>query len=363
MKRAILLLFFLAGLIFLAGAPRAAPSIQSSLNSLPLGSGENVKEYSFFIAGHIYGSHNDSPFPAASLLANIGLLNDARPAFMVLAGDIFQRPREDEIRKLRDSFLSKLAFPVFNAPGNHDLYDRQLYSRYFGKTYGAFQYADGLFLFLDSEEGNGRIEGPQLDFLLGQIARFEKSPQLKHLFVFTHRLLWTEGNPPYDEIIPYVNDPYSLPHDASILSKTVLPRLRALPEKYIYFVSGDIGLSSSFSVFYEKEKGSNITYIAAGIGDTENDALVLARISKGKKAEFQVVALAGKTFGPIGNYGVSFWKEYFRERSQKGVLSKSASVVSSKHFWSGFLLAFLTLGGALLWTRRRKATAPPGPSK
>ena len=47
MKRAILLLFFLAGLIFLAGAPRAAPSIQSSLNSLPLGSGENVKEYSF----------------------------------------------------------------------------------------------------------------------------------------------------------------------------------------------------------------------------------------------------------------------------------------------------------------------------
>ena len=116
--------------------------VASSINGKLLNPLKVHSDYSFLLAGHIYGSHNKSIFPAASLLANIELLNDLKPDFMVLLGDIVSGCNELEFAKLRESFLTKVTFPVFNAVGNHDVPNddlRVLYEKHFGKTFFSFE--------------------------------------------------------------------------------------------------------------------------------------------------------------------------------------------------------------------------------
>jgi len=284
--------------------------IKSQFNDSVLDLDEKVEKFSFLLAGHIYGSHNSSIYPSASLLANIRLLNNSGASFMVLLGDIIQCPTKLEIDTLKESFLSKLGFPVFNAPGNHDLLNRQLYIEHFGKTFFSFQHSSGFFIFLDGEINNGRIEGEQLNFLIEAIGYCKKSKEIKNIFIFAHRLLWAIKNPPYNDIIPFVNGPAWHPDSATTISDSILPKLRLLVNKNVYFVSGDIGHHWSLPLFYEKEPGSNITYIATGIGDTKRDAILKADVNSSGEVTFTPISLTGRKIHPVEYYNLNYWKGY-----------------------------------------------------
>lgn len=310
-----LLLYFYASVAWGGG-------IKSQFNDFALDLDEEVEDFFFLLAGHIYGSHNESIYPSASLLANIQLLNNSEASFMVLLGDIIQRPNKLEIEMLKDSLLSRLNFPVFNAPGNHDLSNRQLYIEYFGKTFFSFQYSSSFFIFLDGEINNGKIKGDQLDFFIEVVEYCKKSQQIKNIFIFSHRLLWAIGNYPYSDIIPFVNGPDWHPDDATTISDIMLPKLKVLVNKDVYFVSGDIGCHWSLPLFYEKEPGSNITYIATGVGDTEKDLILKANVSKSGEVSFIPISLTRQNLSPVEYYGLDYWKGYFNKKVYKESLIK-----------------------------------------
>ena len=311
----VLFFFFFSSMLF------AEKCVKSPLNNLILNCNEKIEGYSFFVAGHIYCPNKESIYPANSIVSNISLLNNAGASLMVLLGDIIQKTGEREIRALKESFLMKLDFPVFNAPGNHDLLNREMYKEYFGKTFFSFQYSTELFVFLDSEISDGKIEGDQLNFIMDNIAYCKKSLQIKNIFIFSHRLLWAIGNAPYSSIIPFVNRPLCHYDKADSIATIILPQLKGLTGKKVYFMSGDVGCSWAISLFYEKDKTSNITYVATGINDIQRDMICQVTVDKSGKVNFSPISLTGQKLDGIEAYGFGYWKEYFKQREKKKVNS------------------------------------------
>ena len=129
--------------------------ITSQISDEVLNLQESPHAYSFIVSGHTYGTPSGSLYPAASLLANIQLLNSLNPDFMMLLGDVIQHQGAEngigelEIEIFKKSLVDKLEFPVFNSPGNHDLSIRNLYEKYFGKTFFHFQQSSELYIVLD----------------------------------------------------------------------------------------------------------------------------------------------------------------------------------------------------------------------
>ena len=320
----------------------AEQQVKSSLNNLTLYSKGEREKYSFLVAGHIYGSHNKSIYPAASILANISLLNNAGAGFMVLLGDIVQRISGFEIEALKNSFLMKLNFPVFNAPGNHDMKNRKLYEEYFGKTFFSFQYSTELFIFLDTEISDGKLETGQLEFMIKNIEHCKKASRIKNIFVFSHRLLWAIGNEPYNRIIPFVNYPLAHHNKANTISAIILPQLKSLAGKNVYFVSGDVGCYWSLPLFYQEDTTSNITYVAVGIGDTKKDLICRVTVDKSGKVIFKPISLTGEKLDSIECYGLDYWEKYFRQKQGIKILTKIKNKLNTsgvEYFW-GILFIF-----------------------
>lgn len=293
-----LLAFFLA--------PLLARNVESPFNHRLLHSSETAADYSFLLVGHPYGAaRTSSIYPSASLLANIDLLNDTRASFLILLGDIVQRPNRLEYDTLRNSLLSKLAFPVFNAPGNHELYQRELYTRLFGPTYSAFVHASELFLLLDSWvlDVGGDITPAQLQFILDHLEFAANSRQIRNIFLFSHHLLWAVENPPYSCLIPLTNVPAHHPQSAIRISRHVLPRLRALRDKRIYLISGDL---SRHPFFYHEDPGSTLVYAATAVSDGPRDGFLQVTVRNGEVTIIPI-SLTGENPAPIQHYNLEYW--------------------------------------------------------
>lgn len=339
-KKVIKLVLFL--IFYLYGFSALSAEIKSYFNNSILNDRNEVKEFSFLAAGHIYGSHNNPLYPAASLLANIPVLNDSGADFMVLLGDVVQHSNNLNIRLLKNGFTSKLNFPIFNAPGNHDLLNRTLYIDNFGETFFSFQYSTSFFIFLDSVIDQGRIEGEQLKFVTKKIDYCKESPQVKNIFIFSHHLLWAIGNYPYSDIIPFTNGRKGdHPKDATTISHIILPELKCLTDKNVYFVSGDIGCDWSLPFFYAKDNNPNITYLATGLGDTEKDMILKINVNEFGAVTFQLISLTAQKLNPVQDYNLNYWKNYFGDKRR--IFNKVERVVRHKYFLSGALSSLFLL--------------------
>jgi len=286
----------------------SAQGAYQSMNGLALSLDKDQEEYTFWVAGHVYGSSSSSPFPAASLLANLDVLNSSGAKFMILAGDALQEPVERHFEVFKKYFLDKILFPVFNAPGNHDGADRKLYENYFGKTFSSFQYSTEMFLILNSELVDGEEGRGQKKFVLDMINEFRRSDRRKHLFIVTHRLLWAIDNPPYDQILTYVNSPIAHSTDSFEFSRQIIPELEKLPnDKKVYFVGGDIGKDNSLTVFYGADAKERMIFLATGIGDAGNDAILKVNVSSEQGIRVTPVSLTGLTMKPIEFYDLEYW--------------------------------------------------------
>ncbi|MHC4661966.1 MAG: metallophosphoesterase family protein [Planctomycetota bacterium] len=288
------------------------------INDKPLGqeraSGSGA--FSVLFAGHVYGSHGKSVFPSSSLLANIKLLNRKKPEFMVFLGDIVQVCNKQQFDILRNSLLSRLDFPVFNAPGNHDLTSRELYIKEAGKTFQAFIFRRNMFILLDSVSKPGKIEGEQLEFLEKTVQYCAERPEIKNIFILSHLLVWIIGNRKYDTLLPYVNGRKHHTGTGNYFSSTLIPRLKQLGGRNIFFIGGDIGCHWAMSVFFEKESGSNIAYLATGVGEISRDSILQADFDTEGNVKFTVVSLTGRKMLPVEKYTADYWLEFF-ERTRK----------------------------------------------
>ena len=153
-------------------------------------------EFSFIAAGHIYGSHRSVQrgrlLPAATLLNNISLLKSLKSDFFVSLGDSYWWPESKYINPFISSVIETIDLPFIIAPGNHEIgNDASIFCKQFGPVYYRFTYGFSEFIVLNTGlDGKAFLDDVQLSFLMSVIQSLNKTDELKHLFILSHKFIW-----------------------------------------------------------------------------------------------------------------------------------------------------------------------------
>jgi len=126
-------------------------------------------------------------------------VNLLQPQFVMSVGDLIEgyTTKEETIKAQWDEFdgyVKKFEMPFFYAPGNHDLTNKTMVTKWgerYGKKYYSFTYKGVLFLVLCSEnppDGMGTIDKEQQEWV-AKTADANKGA--KWTFVFLHKPIWT----------------------------------------------------------------------------------------------------------------------------------------------------------------------------
>ncbi len=287
-----------------------------SMNRLPLPEREKGP-FRFITLGHLYGQpglKHDRPAP--SFVSSIPRLNALNPELCVLLGDCFYLWKDEEIKSTL-KILGTLSCPVINAPGNHDLVVRKMYNKLFGTTYFAFSYRGSRFVILDTELDIWNISDEQLTFLYSELAQCEGDDAPQNLFVFGHKVIWAGTQ---ETVVCAVggNDPAGLqvfatrPKDRPMFNRDIRPRLRLASKKVpIYWFAGDIGaFRRSIHLFRQedtKEPGTQLTYLAVGIGDRPRDAALVIDVDKKGQATIRGFEMQTGKFIDMTDHGAAHW--------------------------------------------------------
>jgi hypothetical protein len=289
----------------------------SPYNHQALQSVQPGEPFSFWVAGHLYGAHGNrnSVYPASSFLANTYRFESGQDKLLMLLGDNYRRPDEVQVRQLQRVF-DRIPLPIFNAVGNHDKSTTLNFQMAFGRTtYNSFQLGNSRFIVLDTELDDGKIEGVQYQFFLAEVERCLEDAELKNVFIFAHRLIWCTDHPEMSKIKPYINSAKYLredwymdqvePHIASLTAK----------KKSVYWFSGDIGATWSYSLFHWADPDRPVFYTATGLGDTDRDVMLRVHVNEASEVRIEPISTTNAPTLTVADYGIEHWKSYFANRS------------------------------------------------
>ena len=305
------------------------------------------KDHNFLVAGHIYGNYkNDrSIFPSSSFLANIDFINDYSSSFFILLGDSYRLPRKDHIQAFKSSVKDKLEMPIYSVIGNHESVDREAYKQIFGETFFSFSICENLFLFLDSEESfDSRFSENQLTFLRETLAKTDK---IQNIFIFSHKLIWASEDNKYSPIWHKMNvrGRYS---DYEYYASNIKPLIDETSLLHpTFFISGDIGLLSPKTIFYDQT--ANVTYVATGLGDRADDHILSVSISSDHEVTFKSISLADQSIDEINQSNLASWTENTNPASEEFSLRDIPAAMKALIV---FIIGFLT--GILFWSYFRR---------
>ncbi|MBI2966827.1 MAG: hypothetical protein HYY40_03305 [Bacteroidetes bacterium] len=312
--------------------------------------------YSFIVAGHLHGaSFSQSGFPAATLLANIDSINNLNALFFVSLGDLFLELNEENILRYKKSFFDKLKISFFNVVGNHDV-RHELYEKHFGKTYYSFSLGKNTFIFLDTEMDDGSITGRQLEFFQNGINLLTGTDSITHFFIFSHRPVWAENNPRYENL--FAGNTRTL-IGKNNFETDIRPVLETLAKhKNIFWCSGSLA-GSPVSFFYDKDP-AGITFINTGIRDERKDGILLVRCDNGN-VSFNTISLTGQALSPLENYSLDFWKKLSGTEpppfNYRLVPYYVKLAIAHPYFWYGVFACFFMIavvyGGVLAGWRKK----------
>ena len=149
---------------------------------LLLNLGANAQsEYSFVVAGHAYGAPGvDNKGFHPPFAKKYKQLWKEGYEFAVLTGDIVLKPTTgnwDEV----DSVLREAQIPTYFAPGNHDLGDRPLYEKRYGRTYFCKSTEYDLFVFWEVSSSGWNVPKQQITMLDSAVRAMDS---LRNVFVF-----------------------------------------------------------------------------------------------------------------------------------------------------------------------------------
>jgi len=301
---------------------------QIGLNGIPLiNEDSSSNTFSFMVGGHLYGaSKNKSGYPSATFLANLDSINATNIDFFVSLGDLFSN-LETDLETYRYGLLNKLKMPIFNAVGNHDVFQPALYESEFGKTYSSFQRGDAHFVILDTEINNGKIKDTQLELLKNQLLVASKSNK-SNVFIFTHRPIWMNLFPEIKELFPGIDiGKYPL-FDNEVMEILKQEKLN------IYWISGSMGAYANESFFYHEE--NNQHFILNGIRDKKEDGILIINIDN-NNVSFRPFSLTGKSIPSLESFDFTFWKKLKGEVNFGWPLVKYHILrnVTHQFFWTG----------------------------
>ena len=300
--------------------------------------------YSFLVTGHIYGapSKEFSQYPSSSILGSINNLNRLDSKFLILCGDTFRKTDDVLISNFTYSFANNIKFPIFNAVGNHDVSDRQKYESYFGETYFDINYGNEIFIFLDTELKKQKDIDMQVNYFQKKINNVNLDDKVKNVFIISHKLIWAQLFPKYRAVFDNVNSIAGY-NDQKYFAKDIINSLKIITKnKNVFWFSGDIGVSWSLPIFYHFDADLNLTFIANGIGDTDNDFIIKTDV---KKSEITFSALNISNYDnklvDIKDYGLSYWNTHAKSNSSMGLIKKVKGVLSNRLFHYGFFVGIV----------------------
>lgn len=304
------------------------------------------EDFSFVVAGHAYGAHDgDNVALHPPFLAKMSSLDHSAVELLVLTGDFLRRCDETSWRQL-ETELGELGMPAYLVRGNHELKAfcrRQIEARH-GRTFYAFDHRGVRFIVLDSQLEERAVSAAQIDFLRRSLNEAE---EISTVFIFLHELLWLAEEPRYAAVRAN-----SRSRQKNLASsnywRDVHPLLSAQPGKRFFVIAGDVaGNPDAIPAFYERL--GNVTLIASGMGEIEDENLLLVTW-RFEEPEFNLVALAeGVALDRLESYGVDKLARLAR-RHDAAVRRKQALLAG---------LALTLAAGAIYGIRRARARGQP----
>lgn len=242
--------------------------------------------YSFFVAGHAYGSPVNAPSNYGlhpPFIEKIGWLNEQEHLkFGVFTGDVVRLADTLAWTTVFEE-LADLTVPFHVAPGNHDVNNRTLFEAYFPESYYAFQQEEDLFIILDPNLDGWNISGDQLDFLQTTLT---DAADYRHIFVFFHQLIWWTSTAPWNNCTP---NSFQNKADSLNFHTTILPLFKDLDNQVLLF-AGDVGaVPNSAAICYQKEE--HISFIASGMGVQEEDNFLVVEVDETGAITYQLIGL------------------------------------------------------------------------
>lgn len=225
--------------------------------------------FSFIVAGHVYGAPNvkNDPFHPPFMNVLDSLQQTDTIDFAVLTGDIVQACNEKSWDKV-DSYLIKKKLKTMFAAGNHDLKNSQLYSSRYGASSYSLEIGNNLVIVLDLMKTGWNIEKGQLDKIVDAC----EEKRYENILIFSHHVFWHD-----DKHTPNLkpNSMYGRANTLTFYSET-LPALLSLSGR-IYIYAGDVGANAIGSELTLHRAG-HVHMIASGMGGGKWDNIIKVTI-------------------------------------------------------------------------------------
>lgn len=245
--------------------------------------------YSFFVAGHVYGTPEPGLHPPfVSIFPSLNCNEKLEMGF--LTGDVVYQSDAVSWQSAYDA-LEDLDVEIHIAPGNHDLNSLETYEAFVGPRFKSFLQNDDLFVVLDPVIDWWKIKGEQLEFLREALSAFDG----ERVFVFMHQPIWYEDDNKYAICPPNSTDGKWEP---SNFFSIVLPLFHDVEAEVVLF-AGDVGARKDrCAVMYDKL--DNVHLVASGMGGGADDNMVLVNVMNDGSVDFDLIALGREEVDALG---------------------------------------------------------------
>lgn len=122
---------------------------------------------------------------------------------------------------------------------------------------------------------------------------------------------------------------------------------RVASRKPVVWFSGDVGVSWSLPTFYWRVPGQKLTYVATGLGDTANDAIIKVNVSSDGQVAINAVSLTGAEVLPIERYGPEYWSARTAALPPATYGQRAMNCLTDKKFYAGVLAGLIIIGAGL----------------
>jgi len=235
------------------------------------------QDYSFFIAGHAYGSPSSSnlglyPKFYKELLTNKNIFD-----FGILAGDV-TRNGDKESWDFFDVQINNLDYKIYIAPGNHDIGSTENsikkinFKKRYGNLYQSIKFKNDLFIILNPYENKWSIKNQQLDFLKKEL---QQNYQLvDNIFIISHPVIYIN-----EKLNVKVNGYNGMGENINFWDE-IYPLLKKYSNNY-YVIAGDVGATDNgFELFCDKFEKT--IFLATGMGGGRHDNFLIFKKIKNK---------------------------------------------------------------------------------
>lgn len=252
--------------------------------------------YSFFAAGHTYGSSISPQYglhpPFVDFISEVNSFPEMQLGF--LTGDVVVASTADYWDAAQVD-INEFNMPIHIAAGNHDIGEEFL--NRFENYYYSFIHQNDLFIILTPGLDSWNISGDQLEFMINAID--SNYTQVNNVFIFLHELIWWSPNNEYQNI--EINfEPY-YPGSTNFES-VIKPLLLSYPNNFVLY-AGDLGCSNVVSPFMY-HNFDNITLIGSGMGGGVEDNFIVTEVYQ-DSVNFNLVAINGddpKALGELTDF-------------------------------------------------------------